>query len=146
MACSPGGRFLRSSLIFTPPLLSLSIAVPTLWPLASFNSTVMGLFAAFRVAAMSPAAATIIILAIIFALPPRIFARFGPVRQRHTVNAAHQCQRLLQYGILGYPQNLLVSRGFVSNSHYDNSAISYAPHLRGSYFGLVRELCLEPAI
>src|ERR1700722_1817124 len=67
MACSPGGRFLRSSLIFTPGLLALSTAVPTLAPWASFNATVTDLLAACKDAAISPAAATTtIILDIIF--------------------------------------------------------------------------------
>src|ERR1700751_2865657 len=45
-ACSPGGRFLRSSLILMPFFASFKVAVPTLSPLAFFNSTVVDLPAA----------------------------------------------------------------------------------------------------
>src|ERR1041385_2609411 len=52
-ACSPGGRFLTFSFMFTPlpPFPSESTAVPTLCPFASFNSTVTGLLAAWIAAA-----------------------------------------------------------------------------------------------
>src|SRR6185436_5157547 len=50
MACSPGGKFLRSSAIFTPlpPDPSEIFAVPTSLPIPSFNVTVTGLFAASK--------------------------------------------------------------------------------------------------
>src|SRR6267143_6525739 len=47
-ACSPGGRFFRSSLIFTPCLAIFNVAVPTLSPLAFLSSTVVLLLPAWR--------------------------------------------------------------------------------------------------
>src|SRR5581483_3259908 len=41
MACSPGGRFLRLSLIFKPFFAALSSAVPTFSFLASLRSTLV---------------------------------------------------------------------------------------------------------
>src|SRR5580700_1039573 len=43
MECSPGGRFLTSSVILTPFAVPESWAVPTLWPSVFLNSTVTGL-------------------------------------------------------------------------------------------------------
>src|SRR5580704_8154590 len=44
--CSPAGRLLMSSLIFTPCGALESVAVPTLWPCAFLMSTTTGLDAA----------------------------------------------------------------------------------------------------
>src|SRR5208282_269850 len=43
MECSPGGRFLMSSVILTPFGELVSWAVPTFWPSVFLNSTVTGL-------------------------------------------------------------------------------------------------------
>src|SRR5690348_14809798 len=51
MACSPGGRFCRLSLIFTPWAAADRVAVPTLWPWAFCRFTVFG-------AALAPLAKT----------------------------------------------------------------------------------------
>src|SRR6185369_7484740 len=60
MACSPGGKFLRSSAIFTPlpPAPSEIFAVPTSLPIPSFNVTVIGLFAASRTQLNEPMSAS----------------------------------------------------------------------------------------
>src|SRR2546423_2308664 len=42
MACSPGGRFCRLSLIFTPWAAADRVAVPTLWPWPFCRFTVLG--------------------------------------------------------------------------------------------------------
>src|ERR1700722_9301273 len=93
MACSPGGKFLRSSLTFTPPLLSLSTAELTLAPLASVSWTVTVLLAACSETAASAAAATIRIFEIMFpSLLQRIFARFDLARQNFRRRSSpHQC-------------------------------------------------------
>ncbi len=39
MACTPGVKFIRLSLIFTPAPSAIKVAVPTLAPFASFKST-----------------------------------------------------------------------------------------------------------
>src|ERR1700723_2931559 len=58
-ACSPGGRFFRSSLMVTPapPLFSVMVAVPALAPLASFISTLTELAAHNAAAVNNPAMA-----------------------------------------------------------------------------------------
>src|SRR5579872_2699394 len=72
MACSPGGRFLASSLIVTPlpPLFSVMVAVPTLWPLASARFTLTLLAAesaaALRTAAIAIAMGCLLIVGISF--------------------------------------------------------------------------------
>src|SRR5580704_7538222 len=59
-ACSPGGRPFPASLIVTPlpPLISVIVAVPTLLPLASFNSTVFEA-AKIAIALKTPVSATV---------------------------------------------------------------------------------------
>src|SRR5579863_198626 len=62
MACSPAGKFLRLSLMFTPFLAGESSAVPTLFPIPSRISTLTVFFAVAENAVEITSAAAIAIV------------------------------------------------------------------------------------
>src|SRR5438094_3258295 len=99
-ACSPGGRFLTFSFMFTPlpPFPSESTAVPTLCPFASFNSTVTGLLAAWIAAAPKNRATRVTVAFLIpFILTQK---KEAGVRGRHCALLPY-CFRMLRFETAG---------------------------------------------
>ena len=89
MACSPGGRPLRSSAIFTPlpPGPSEILAVPTSFPVPSFTATVTGLLAAKSAALNNHVAAAAITRLFIGSILVEIETSYAPPLYAHVFAA-----------------------------------------------------------